>query len=61
MLSAMSETTIQTRREEYADATKAALLDAARQVFVEEGFQKAAVETNARRAVSPLSRQEGAF
>lgn len=46
----MNERPVQTRREEYADATRAALLDAAKEVFVEEGFQQAAVETIARRA-----------
>ena len=39
-----------TRREEYADATRAALLDAAREVFVDVGFQQAAMEAIVRKA-----------
>ena len=50
MLGAMIDKTNQSRREEYADATKAALLDAAQHVFVEEGFQQASIEVIVRRA-----------
>ena len=50
MSDAMSEKAVKSRREEYADATRAALLDAAQETFVEEGFQQASVEAIARRA-----------
>ncbi|HEX7686506.1 MAG TPA: helix-turn-helix domain-containing protein, partial [Burkholderiaceae bacterium] len=38
------------RREEYAAATRAALLDAARAQFTEVGFQEAGIEALARAA-----------
>ena len=38
------------RREEYADATRAALLDAARALFVESGFAQVGVEAISRAA-----------
>lgn len=41
---------IKTRRAEYADATKAALLDAAREIFTREGYQNVAVEAISRAA-----------
>ena len=46
----MREKPQQSRREEYAEATRMALIDAAREIFVEEGFQQAGVEAIARRA-----------
>ncbi|MDO8774514.1 MAG: TetR/AcrR family transcriptional regulator [Burkholderiaceae bacterium] len=46
----MKDKTLPSRREEYADATRAALLNAAKDVFVEEGYQQAAVEVIARKA-----------
>ena len=45
-----SEKPVQSRREEYADATRAALLSAAMEVFVQEGFQQAATEAIVRQA-----------
>lgn len=41
---------IRTRRAEYADATRAALLAAAREIFTREGYQNVAVETISRAA-----------
>jgi len=46
----MTEKPVLSRRDEYAEATRAALLDAARETFVEVGFQQASVEAIARRA-----------
>jgi AcrR family transcriptional regulator len=46
----MSDKPVTSRRDEYADATRSALLDAAREAFVAEGFQQAAVEAISRRA-----------
>lgn len=46
----MTDKPVPSRREEYAEATRTALLDAARESFVEGGFQQASVETIARRA-----------
>ena len=49
-VSSMREKQTLSRREEYAEATRTALLDAAREIFLEEGFQEAGVEAIARRA-----------
>lgn len=46
----MNGTHFVSRREEYAEATRAALIEAAREIFVAEGFQQAGVEAIARRA-----------
>jgi AcrR family transcriptional regulator len=46
----MTEKPVLSRREEYAEATREALLNAAREIFVEEGFTQASVEAIARRA-----------
>ncbi len=46
----MKDKTVLSRREEYADATRTALLEAAKEVFVADGYQQAAVETIARKA-----------
>lgn len=46
----MVEKAALSRREKYAEETRGALLDAAREAFVEDGFQKASIETIARRA-----------
>jgi len=39
-----------TRREEYAEATRQALLDAGREIFTREGFQEAGLEAISRAA-----------
>ena len=39
-----------TRREEYADQTRQALLDAAREIFTAEGYQQAGIEAIAQAA-----------
>ncbi len=46
----MSDKPAPSRREEYADATRSALLDSAREAFIADGFQQAAVEAISRRA-----------
>ncbi len=46
----MSQTPTISRREENAEATRLALLDAAREVFVEAGYQQAGIEAIARKA-----------
>jgi AcrR family transcriptional regulator len=46
----MSENPTQSRRDEYAEITRTALIDAAREIFVEAGFQQAGIEAIARRA-----------
>ena len=49
MLDAMSEaTSIKSRREEYAEATRAALLATAREIFVSNGYQETGIEAVAR-------------
>lgn len=47
---AMTESMTRSRREEYADTTRAALLDAARELFVAEGYGQVGVEAISRAA-----------
>ena len=46
----MSDAAVRSRREEYAETTREALLEAARQLFVTEGYGQAGVEAIARAA-----------
>lgn len=46
----MDESATRSRREEYADATRVALLDAARELFVAEGYNRVGVEAISRAA-----------
>jgi AcrR family transcriptional regulator len=49
MLDAMSDVpSIKSRREEYAEATRAALLATAREIFVRQGYQETGIEAVAR-------------
>lgn len=51
MLDAMSDVpSIKSRREEYAEATRAALLATAREIFVRNGYQETGIEAVARAA-----------
>ena len=41
-------TLVKSRREEYADATRAALLETAREMFTRDGYQETGIEAVAR-------------
>lgn len=43
-------TAIKSRREEYSEATRAALIEAARQIFTDQGYQATGIEAIARAA-----------